>query len=346
MRYSLLLLLLFCIGCADDDSRYTTIDDTNAPMHIEIPSNFPSLKYLFKNNPPTTKGFELGKKLFYDGRLASDGLVACAFCHEQAHAFTHHGHDLSHGVNDLIGTRNTPALQNLAFSPEYFYDGASNNLEMASIVPIHNPVEMNENLPSILAKLQQDPSYQKLFAVAFDDQQISSANMLKALAQYMAFLISADAKYDHWKRQENNISLTEEEEKGYVVFSQKCASCHATDLFTDHTFRNNGLPMNPRLNDLGREEVSGDAKDRRKFKVPSLRNVALTAPYMHDGRFGSLESVLNFYTEGVEDSETLDPLLKQNNQLGIALSAQEKKQLIAFMKTLTDEKFITNKKFR
>ena len=346
MRYVWLLTLLFCIGCANDSHTYERIDDENLPMPIELPSNFPELKYLFKNNPPTTKGFELGKKLFHDGRLASDGLVACAFCHEQAHAFTHHGHDLSHGVNDQIGTRNTPALQNLIFNKEYFYDGASNNLEMVSIVPIHNPVEMNESLPSIIQKLKKDPDYIRLFSLAFEDQEVSSTNMLKALAQYMAFLISADSKYDQWKRKENNTPLSASEENGRMLFSQKCASCHATDLFTDNTFRNNGLPVNPRLNDMGREEVSGNINDRRKFKVPSLRNVALTAPYMHDGRFGSLESVLHFYTDGVEDSPTLDPLLKQDSSLGISLSDEEKKDLIAFLKTLTDENFIKNKKFK
>lgn len=341
-KFAVLISSMLLMSCNTDEGTYLDIDH---PIQLQVPTNFPPLSYQFMNNPLTEKGFELGRKLFYDGRLSSNGIVSCAFCHEQQHAFTHHGHDLSHGVNDLIGTRNTPALQNLAFQSEYFFDGASNNLEMVAIVPIHNPVEMNESLPSIIEKIRDDRDYQRLFAVAFENKAINSANMLKALAQYMTMLISADSRYDKYVRNENNASFTDKEKQGLKIFREKCATCHSTDLFTDHSFRNNGLPVNPRLNDLGREEVTGNPLDRHKFKVPSLRNIALTAPYMHDGRLGSLEAVLAFYEEGVQDSETLDPLMKQNSQLGIPLNATEKEALIAFLKTLTDEQFIQNSKY-
>lgn len=341
-KFAVLIISMLLMSCNTDEGTYLDIDH---PIQLQVPTNFPPLSYQFMNNPLTEKGFELGRKLFYDGRLSSNGIVSCAFCHEQQHAFTHHGHDLSHGVNDLIGTRNTPALQNLAFQSEYFFDGASNNLEMVAIVPIHNPVEMNESLPSIIEKIRDDREYQRLFAVAFENKAINSANMLKALAQYMTMLISADSRYDKYVRNENSTSFTDKEKQGLKIFREKCATCHSTDLFTDHSFRNNGLPVNPRLNDLGREEVTGNPLDRYKFKVPSLRNIALTAPYMHDGRLGSLEAVLAFYEEGVQDSETLDPLMKQNSQLGIPLNATEKEALIAFLKTLTDEQFIQNSKY-
>lgn len=341
-KFAVLIISMLLMSCNTDEGTYLDIDH---PIQLQVPTNFPPLSYQFMNNPLTEKGFELGRKLFYDGRLSSNGIVSCAFCHEQQHAFTHHGHDLSHGVNDLIGTRNTPALQNLAFQSEYFFDGASNNLEMVAIVPIHNPVEMNESLPSIIEKIRDDRDYQRLFAVAFENKAINSANMLKALAQYMTMLISADSRYDKYVRNENSTSFTDKEKQGLKIFREKCATCHSTDLFTDHSFRNNGLPVNPRLNDLGREEVTGNPLDRYKFKVPSLRNIALTAPYMHDGRLGSLEAVLAFYEEGVQDSETLDPLMKQNSQLGIPLNATEKEALIAFLKTLTDEQFIQNSKY-
>lgn len=336
--------LLF--SCNSNDSDYLDIDELNEAYQLTIPSNFPELKYLHSNNPLTKKGIELGRELFYDGRLSSNNQVSCAFCHEQQYAFTHHGHDLSHGVDDKIGKRNTPAIQNLAFVSEYFYDGASNNLEMVPIVPIHNELEMNENLPSIISKIETDPKYIRLFELAFPNQKISSQNMLKALAQFMTVMISANSKYDKYIRNEVGGTFTSEEKAGLQIFRNKCASCHTSDLFTDNSFRNNGLPPNPRLNDLGREEVSGDVADRYKFKVPSLRNVALTAPYMHDGRLGSLESVLNFYSNGMIDSETLDPILKNQNQLGISLSSEEKQQLIAFIKTLTDDDFITNSQLK
>ena len=340
--FFIFVLIISFTSCSSNEDIY---EDINKPIAFEKPSNFPELAYTFNNNALTEKGFELGAKLFFDGRLSRTGIVSCNFCHEQPYAFTHHGHDLSHGVDDLIGRRNAPAVQNMAFQTEYFFDGASNNLEMVSIVPIHNPVEMDENLPSIIAKLKQDPSYVRLFEAAFNDGQINSTNMLKALAQYMTLLISDQSKYDKHVRGEIGGTFSILELEGKQIFANKCASCHATDIFTDNTFRNTGLPVNPLLNDLGREEVSGNVNDRYKFKVPSLRNIELTAPYMHDGRFGSLESVLNFYTNGVVDYPNLDPLLKQNGVLGISLSTHEKTALIAFLKTLTDYEFVSNPKF-
>lgn len=314
-------------------------------MDFKIPANFPPLAQDIENNYPTQKGFELGRKLFYDGRLSADGTVSCSFCHEQGFAFTHHGHQLSHGINNLEGIRNAPAVQNMAFQSEYFYDGASNSIEMLSIVPIHNPVEMNETLENIAIKLKQDDSYVRLFDQAFDDGRVSSGNILKALGQFMTMMVSANSRYDKYVRNEPGGNFSAQEIEGLQLFEQKCAACHATDLFTDNSFRNNGLPPNPNLNDKGREVVTGFSADRYKFKVPSLRNVALTAPYMHDGRFGSLQSVLNFYSNGVVHSETLDGQLNQNGILGIPLTQEEKEAIIVFLKTLTDEEYINNPMF-
>lgn len=336
-----LLAFLFLVSC-DNKSDY---EEVNNRMDFKVPSNFPALAQEIERNFPTEKGFELGRKLFHDTRLSSDGTVSCSFCHEQTSAFTHHGHAFSHGINNLEGVRNTPSIQNMAFQSQYFYDGASVSLEMLSIAPIHNPVEMNETLENIAAKLKKDKSYIQLFSQAFDDQEISSNNILKALGQFMTMMVSANSRYDKYVRKEPGGDLSEREKVGLELFKDKCASCHKTDLFTDSAFRNNGLPANSKLNDLGRETVTGFASDRYKFKVPSLRNVALTAPYMHDGRFGSLQSVLNFYATGVKHSATLDPLLNTNGVLGIALSADEKELLIAFLKTLTDEEYINNQLF-
>lgn len=334
---------LVAVSCNSAEDDYILIEANNK-LTFKVPANFPAPAQDIELNYPTEKGFELGRRLFYDGRLSADGTISCAFCHEQPTAFTHHGHDFSHGIGNQIGFRNTPAIQNMLFQSEYFYDGASNSLEMLSIVPIHNPVEMDETLEGIAAKLKNDPAYVKLFRQAFDSE-VTSGNILKALGQFMTMMVSANSRYDKYVRNEPGAAMSQQELQGRNLFAQNCAACHAADLFTDSSFRNNGLPPNPNLDDKGREIVTGFAADRYKFKVPSLRNVALTAPYMHDGRFGSLQSVLNFYSSGVQPSSTLDPLLNHNGVLGVPLTQQEKEALIAFLKTLTDEEYINNPLF-
>jgi cytochrome c peroxidase len=296
-------------------------------------------------NKPTEKGFELGKKLFYDGRLASDGLVSCGFCHLQANAFTHHGHTFSHGVGDAIGTRNAPPIQNMAFQKTFMYDGAANHLDLQPIIPLTSAIEMNGDLNAILKMMKADPTYQKLFSQAFEDKAITTENMLKALSQFMVMMVSSNSKFDKYRRNETGGTFSSDELAGYTLFQSKCASCHATDLMTDDSFRNNGLAVNPKVNDVGRYRVTQLVADYYKFKVQSLRNVEVTAPYMHDGRFGTLEGVLDHYDSGVVDSATLDPILKQNGKLGIPFSDTEKKQIIAFLKTLTDNQYLTDKRF-
>jgi len=343
-KYLFLLTVFFLAACSGDDSQKDE-SYVNKPLEFTIPSNFPELAYNIAANPPTKKGFELGKKLFYDGRLASDGLVSCGFCHIQANAFTHHGHTVSHGVGEALGTRNSPSLQNLAFQPIYMYDGAAEHLDLQPIIPLTSDIEMNGNINNMLGMMKGDAVYVKLFGQAFPNQPINAENMLKALSQFMVMLTSSNSRFDKFRRNENGGNLTDIEREGYAIFNTKCASCHATDLMTDHSFRNNGLSVNPAVNDVGRFKVTELESDYYKFKVPSLRNVEKTAPYMHDGRFGTLESVLNHYASGITNSPTLDPILKQNNTLGIPLSATEKMQLVAFLKTLTDDQYLTDKRF-
>lgn len=337
-----LLSLFFLIGCSDSNSEE---EYSNLPLAFEVPSNFPDLAYNLDANPPTKKGFELGKKLFYDGRLASDGVVSCGFCHEQSSAFTHHGHTVSQGVDGLSGTRNTPSIQNLGFQTQFMFDGASEHLDLQPLLPLTNPVEMNSNLTEIVKMLNADDQYKKLFALAFPDKPINTEYMLKAMSQFLVMVTSSNSKFDKFRRNESGGDFTTEESQGYAIFNAKCASCHATDLQTDDRFRNNGLAVNAFVNDIGRYRVTENAQDYYKFKVPSLRNVEKTAPYMHDGRFGSLESVLNHYSSGVQNSATLDPILNQNGKLGIALNADDKTKLIAFLKTLTDNQYLTDKRF-
>lgn len=341
IKIVLFLILPFLWSCSNDqDDVYQ-----NIPLEFKVPSNFPPLAYDLTNNPPTQKGFELGKKLFYEGRLASDGIVSCGFCHIQEDAFTHHGHSLSHGVNDAIGTRNTPSIQNLGYQTSFMYDGATTHLDLQPIIPFTSPIEMNGDFSIATAMMKGDADYQKLFRLAFSDGQINSENMLKALGQFMVMVTSSNSRFDKYRRNETGGTLSQQELDGYAVFNQKCATCHATDLLTDNSFRNNGLAVNPLINDVGRFRVTQLAQDLHKFKVPSLRNIEKTAPYMHDGRFLSLEGVLEHYNSGVENSTTLDPILRSNGRLGIALTTVEKTQLIAFLKTLTDTQYLTDKRF-
>ncbi|MDO6674185.1 cytochrome c peroxidase [Tenacibaculum sp. 1_MG-2023] len=338
----LMIALLVCsfFSCKQEDVY------TNVELAFEQPSNFPEPHYNLSSNPITEKGFELGKKLFYEGKLSSDGVVSCAFCHQQKFAFTHHGHQLSHGVEDREGTRNTPPVQNMAFQKQFSWDGAAFHLDIFPIIPITNPVEMDETVTNILEKLRQDAAYLKLFSQAFEDGEINADNTFKAMSQFMLMMVSANSKYDKYVRVEKGGEFSEQEKKGLALFKSKCASCHTSDLFTDDAFRNNGLPINAEINDLGRMTVTLLEEDKYKFKVPSLRNIELTAPYMHDGRFGSLKSVLNFYATGVQETQNLDPILKnENGKTGIPLNEQEKEDIIAFLKTLTDEEFITDKRF-
>ena len=343
MKTKILLLLIFPIlwSCSSDDSD----EYQNIPIEFKIPSNFPGANYNIDNYPLTEGGFELEKKLFYDGRLSSDEIVSCGFCHIQEDAFTHHGHTFSHGVGNAIGTRNAPPIQNMVFQTTFMWDGAATHLDLQPIIPLTSEIEMHGNFENAINMMKNDAAYKKLYKQAFSNGEINSENMLKALAQFQILLVSSNSRFDKYRRNEQGGNLTANELDGYAIFNQKCASCHATDIFTDNSFRNNGLPVNPSINDVGRYRVTELPQDMHKFKVPSLRNIEKTAPYMHDGRFFTLEAVLDHYSSGVVNSTTLDASLNNSGVLGISLSSSEKTKLIAFLKTLTDNEFLTNPKF-
>ncbi|GAA4340915.1 hypothetical protein GCM10023184_38950 [Flaviaesturariibacter amylovorans] len=224
---------------------------------------------------------------------------------------------------------------NLAWSPTFMWDGGIFDLDFQPIAPITNHVEMDESIDNILVKLRSHPDYPALFKKAFGSDEISTARTMKALSQFMVMCVSADARYDSVVRGLSAFSPIEE--AGYAIFKQKCASCHKEPLFTDHSFRNNGLAIG--LNgDEGRAEVTLNPSDRFRFKVPSLRNVEFTAPYMHDGRFVTLDAVLNHYAGGVQQTPNVDSLVRN----GIALTPEEKTNLLAFLRTLSDRKFLAN----
>lgn len=343
-RSRVLILLGFTVAALFTSCKK---DETDAKTYeVFLPSNFPAPEYDLSQNPVTKEGFELGRKLFYDPIMSRDSTIACADCHISFSAFTHPDHAVSHGIDGLLGKRNALPVQNLIWQSGYFWDGGVGQMDFIPLNAITNPVEMDENPTHVVAKLNANATYRGLFKAAFAGQDtITGPHMLQALAQFMAMLVSANSRYDHHVRNESGGDMSAQELDGLQVFQEKCATCHATDLFTDRQYRNNGI-LNSFTLDHGRNEVSTLPEDIGKFRVPSLRNVALTAPYMHNGKFKTLEAVLEHYASGVKDSPTLDPLLKQNGQLGIPLTAENKQALLAFLNTLTDQDFVRDVRFQ
>ena len=296
---------------------------------------------IFAYNPLTEEGFQLGRKLFYDGRLSKDGNISCAGCHQQFAAFASYDHDFSHGFDNSFTTRNAPGLFNLAWQKELHWDGGINHIEVQPISPITAANEMAETLPAVLKKLKADTAYIRLFKTAFSDGAINSQHLLKALAQFTGSIQSNNSRYDKVKRGEATFTVSEA--LGYKTFIANCNSCHKEPLFTDNSFRNNGLSLNEKLRDFGRMTITGKADDSLKFKVPSLRNCSITFPYMHDGRLYTLGKVIEHYRKGIDTTQpTLDPLLKKRR----LISNQEKVDLISFLLTLKDEEMLHDTRFQ
>lgn len=312
---------------------------TTTPLSFTVPDGFPEPSYRFVNNTLTEEGFALGRKLFYDGRLSKDGNFPCASCHQQFAAFSTFDHQLSHGFNNQFTRRNAPGLFNMAWLTEMHWDGSINHIEVQPLAPITAPNEMAEDINNVVAKLQQDEQYRKMFGAAFGDEEITSQRMLLALTQFVASLVSATSKYDNVKKGKATFNISEQ--NGYELFKAKCESCHKEPLFTDLNYRNNGMQLDPQLNDIGRMLITGSPSDSLKFRVPSLRNVALTAPYGHDGRFLSMTQVLNHYSDEPLSGPTLDPLLTG----GIPLSDVDKFYIREFLYTLSDSAFIGDTRF-
>ncbi|MBA4853412.1 cytochrome c peroxidase [Emticicia sp. BO119] len=319
---------------------FLSFKSITGPELFSVPTNFPRPTYHFDSNPLSRAGVELGKTLFYDSIISSDNTVSCGSCHQQSAGFTQHGHVLSHGVNDQLTKRNSMPLFNLAWSGSFGWDGGVHDLDFFAVSPITNPVEMNESLANVLEKLRSSPQYPALFKSAFGTEEINTERFLKALSQFMLTMVSANSRYDHYMRYEG-IEFTKTELEGMELFKKKCASCHSGELFTDFSFRNNGL-THLTENDFGQFEVNQNENDKFKFKVPSLRNLSYTAPYMHDGRFTTLEEVLEHYDSKVEKTDFLDKALNKDGRLGIALTPDEKQKIMVFLKTLDDEDFVKN----
>ncbi len=331
----LALLIAFIVACKKNQEPDGAIESF---IGFVQPANFPQPVYPLGNNPVTKAGFELGRSLFYEARLSRNNTVSCGSCHIQSSAFTQHGHDVSHGIDDRLGTRNSPPIMNLAWNKAFMWGGGIYDLDLQPIAPITSHEEMDEQLDHVLAKLRGLPKYTQAFKQAFGTEDITTARVMKALSQFMISCVSSNSKYDKVMRKENGFSFTPDELEGYQLVKQKCTPCHTEPLFTDGSFRNNGLPPGP-VNDQGLYTATLNSADRYTFKVPSLRNLRYTAPFMHDGRFLTLDAALEHYGTGVQRTPNLDPLL-QGTALGIALTEAEKAKITAFLATLNDEEFI------
>ena len=327
-------------------------DPTMATVNLR---DFPNPEFP-ADNPLSNAGILLGRMLFYEKLLSKDGTQACADCHRQPDGFSD-SLQFSIGVEKMNGKRQAMPLINLAWHKNgLFWDGRAPLVRDQALKPIQDPLEMNETLANVIQKLSTEKKYTDQFIRAFGDPLITEDRIGRAIEQFEFILISNNSKYDRYKRGET--TLTNSEERGRSLFftefdpngikkGAECFHCHATFNFTNNEYMNNGLDSETEQKDFGRMDVTLDPSDKAKFKTPTLRNIAQTAPYMHDGRFKTLEAVIDHYNIGVKNSPTVDFLMQYNLQLGgLNLNAQDKSDLIAFLKTLSDDDYLTNPAFK
>ncbi|MCF2443356.1 cytochrome-c peroxidase [Dyadobacter sp. CY345] len=339
IRKIAILLLALALNACDKPG----LAPKNEPYRFVIPAHFPKPAF-DTGNPASRAGVQLGRMLFYDTRLSADNQVSCASCHDPKLAFSD-GVKLSDaGVSATALLRNSPALFNMAWANNgLFWDGGATNLESQAFAPLTAHDEMAQDLDQLVMELNAAPAYVSGFQQAFNEP-VSAQNVAKALSQFQRSLISADSKYDRYRLNSHGESLTVDELKGQALVRQKCQSCRAGELFTDQSFHNNGINSdfsNTQHEGIiqGRYRITYEPADLGKFKTPSLRNLAFTAPYMHDGRFDTLDEVVRHYSNDIKGSTTLSSHLPKE---GFGFSQLEKKQIIAFLHTLNDYSFTEN----
>jgi cytochrome c peroxidase len=326
-------------------TNHIEIAPNATPYHLTI-SQFAPQPDLPRDNPLTGEGVALGGKLFFDRRLSADDSESCATCHNPHLAFAQ-PRRFSRGVDGDIGTRNAMPLENLAWKSSFFWDGRAATLREQVLQPIQNPIEMHESLANVVAKVSADKDYHRFFANAFGSPEITPDKIARALEQFLLVQVSFNSKYDRVMNGQTN--FTAQEQRGFELFNTEydpyhgqygadCFHCHGGPLLQSQNFANNGLDS--AFRDLGLFKTTKRAGDGGRFAVPSLRNVAVTAPYMHDGRFRTLDEVVEHYCTGMKRSPSLDPNLAKHPDGGVPLSAEDKHALVAFLKTLTDEKYL------
>lgn len=330
-------------GCADDGAPQRETP-TPSPSLItdQVPAGFPagsSAAHAPSDNELSESRARLGKRLFYDTSLSRTFDVACATCHEQVHAFAEPD-SVSEGVEGRLGSRNAPALINLAWSKSFFWDGRAPTLEEQTGKPIENPDEMDLSIADAVARVAEDTGYVSAFVEAYAEPP-SEASLRKALASFVRALVSANSPYDRHLRGDDT-TFDESAKRGEAIFLDErggCFHCHPAGMLTNEGFFNNGTYAGG--SDTGRQLVTGRSGDTGKFKVPGLRNVELTAPYMHDGSLPTLEAVVDHYDRGGSGHPTTDPQI-----VPLSLTAAEKADLLAFLRSLTDSDFATDPRFR
>ncbi len=322
------------------------------PYQFPKPIAFP----VIPQNPEnlvTVEGAELGRFLFYDKILSKDNTISCATCHKQEFAFSDGGRQFSTGINSIQQKRNTPALFNLAWYPALFWDGRAKSIEEQVFFPVRDHSEMGLDWITATERINQSKFYRKKFELVFGKKEIDSVMIANAIAQFERTLISYNSKFDRVLRREDK--LTKEELRGYEIMNDQsmadCLHCHSTDanaLATSLKFSNNGLDGVDKVTNFKDKGLGGISKkdaDFGKFKIPSLRNIGLSAPYMHDGRFKTLREVIDFYSEGLKKSVTIDSKMTRIHKGGVRLSEYDKNCLEAFLITLTDSVFISSEEF-
>lgn len=347
--------LCVMVACSSNDPD-TPIDEEGyvaTPKPLTVPPIFDRLlppPNIPADNPQTVEGVELGKKLFFDPILSGDGTQACASCHQPKNSFT----DLqqfSEGIDGMVGNRNAMPIYNLAWNghSQFFWDGRASSIEAQSLEPVTNPIEMHNTWENAVSDLQSNATYPEMFNKAFGTKNITKEMVAKAIAQFERTLISANSPFDKYLLGEG--TLTPSQLNGFNVFMDgqrgDCFHCHGNEnspLWTDNIFHNNAL--DEFFADKGLGNVTGDPNDDGKFKTPSLRNLAYSAPYMHDGRFATLDEVIDHYSEGLVYSPTIDPLMKFIAQGGVHLTESDKADLKAFLLSLSDPSFINNPDFQ
>lgn len=345
-----LISLFFFNSCEENTNNLDVFETT--PYVLSIPSSLPQ-PLLPQDNPLTKEGVLLGNKLFFDKILSKDNSQSCGSCHNQSLAFTDNQKALSVGVRGLEGKRNSMPIFNMFYhNAGFFWDGRAELLRHQSLLPIEDELEMDETLENVVNKLKNSEIYPQLFFDAFGTTEINEERISLALEQYMLTLVSGNSKYD--RVQLGLEEFTDSEQRGFnIFFAEKdpvpiikggdCFHCHGGPNFSNNEYMNNGLDET--FTDLGLGAVTGNSFDNGKFKVPSLRNIEVTGPYMHDGRFNTLEEVVNHYNSGVVDSPTLDPNMHSGLE-GLNLNEQDITDLVNFLKTLTDEEFLNNPEYK
>lgn len=349
------VLLLCCFSILISSCKKDIVAYDPTPYQLEIPSHFPDMQ-IPVDNPMTVEGVALGKKLFYETKLSLDNSISCASCHSPENAFSDKN-PVSTGVYGAQGTRQSMALVNLGWQTFFFWDGRAKTLEQQILEPVPNPVEMHQSWEKAIAKLNADVNYRNDFYRAFGEEGITKEKASKAIAQFLRTMISGNSKFDVMYKIENSIQLsqadqlveiTPEEWAGYDLFKSlngaDCFHCHNGPLMQVQKFSNNGLDAT--FADHGRGAITGNPNDMGRFKVPTLRNIEFSGPYMHDGRFETLDEVIEHYSSGIIQSPTIDPLIEFASQGGVQLDSEQKELLKKFLQTLTDQEFINNPKFK